>query len=100
MGVRVEERRYEQPAAPVIHLAIRRGLLARRRLGAQVGDAPVAHADPLAASMVEVLVQKVNVREQHARYLSSARFRAHRAPSGHYAIMPGMTSGAPAESGR
>ena len=69
MRVRVVEGGHEQFAAPVVHLAERRGLPLFRRGAAHVGDAPVAHTHPLVRLEVQVLVEKIDVSKQHAPLL-------------------------------
>ena len=63
MGVRVVERGHEQPARPVVDVAVRIGV--RRRRLADVGDAPVFDAHPAVFLVVEVLVEHADVLEQH-----------------------------------
>ncbi len=66
MRVRVVERGHEQFAAPVVHLAVRRGVRALRCRAAEVGDAAIGHAHPLMGAVVKIFVKQVDIREQHA----------------------------------
>ena len=78
--VRVEERAGQQLAAAVVALAI--GLRVRGRLGAHVGDSRPLHPDEAVLLPVQVLVENVDVLEQHMRLSSRAHTRRDLAGNG------------------